>query len=236
MPTCAIPHDQALGVITEFKQLPTTTLAALSQKCCWRRYAVDEVVLHYQDHDTAVHFIVQGSLRLTHYASSGHEVLLGDFSTGDMLGELAAIDGQERSATALAKSTTLLASMPAKEFLAFVQNDATLCLALLKRLTSQVRRLTQRVFDFSTLSVRSRVHTALWRMAKEQISIDNTTKISPSPTHADLANLISTHREAVTRELNAMAKERVIARERKDLLILNVSRLREMAQEACGNI
>lgn len=220
-----------LAVIKDFHALLPADLENIGARCHWRHYGAGEIVLRYEDGGDSIFFIVQGTIRLTYYSMSGHEVLLDDLVAGEMFGELAAIDGQHRSATGVAKTAALLATMPAAAFLELIHGNEHIAQAILRRLASQVRRLTQRVYDYSTLAVRHRVHAALLRLAKEDISAPNQAVIAPAPTHSDLANLISTHREAVTRELNELVRKKLIKREDHTLLILDLKKLRKMVQE-----
>jgi CRP/FNR family cyclic AMP-dependent transcriptional regulator len=231
---CSGPANSLLAVITEFRALQPADLDAIGRRCQWRKATAGEVVLQYQDDGDNIFFIIDGTIRLTHYSRSGHEVILGELSAGDMFGELAAIDGQRRSATGVARSDTLLAVMPAAAFLDLIRTNHPIAMATLRRLSGQVRRLTERVFDFSTLAVRNRIHAALLQLAKESVSGSNQAIITPAPTHIDLANMISTHREAVTRELNELVREQLIRREEHSIIILDIARLRRMVHAVRG--
>ena len=225
-----------LSSFAEFQGLCATQLKLISLQCRWRRYEADEVVVRYHDSASDVYWVVSGQVRITYHSFSGQEVLLSDFSAGEMFGELSAIDGCKRSATVMAKTNCLLASMPNADFLQLVYTHSSLCLAILQRLTRQVRRLTERVFDFSTLAVRQRLHTELLHLAQNHLQPgSNRVVISPAPTHHDMANLISTHREAITRELNILAKEKILTRDKRDLIILDLNKLKKLVYEARGS-
>ncbi|SFW31937.1 Crp/Fnr family transcriptional regulator [Nitrosovibrio sp. Nv17] len=236
MTTLDIPIERArilLTAIAEFADLPPAELEAISHPCRWYRYAAEEHIIRYQDTTNSAFFIIQGAIRVTYYAVSGREVILCDLSGGDMFGELTAIDGQARSANVVARSDALVAIMPASDFLDLLQSNPRISLAILKRLTRHVRRLTERVFDYSTLSVRDRIHVELLRLARPATA-QNLSVISPAPTHADLANLVSTHREAVTRELSELTRCGLLQRKGHELHILDVTRLARMVEQARG--
>ena len=59
----------------------------------------------------------------------------------------------------------------------------------------------------------------------------NSAKITPSPTHLDIANRISTHREAVSRELSDLTKTGILKRSEGKLLIDNVAKLESLLEE-----
>ena len=215
-------------------RISTADLDSIGSRCRWQRYTAGEIVLRYQDASDSIFFIIEGSVRLTYYAVSGQEVILGDMVAGEMFGELAAIDGQRRSATGVVKTNALLAIMPASAFLDLLRTNHDIAMAILRRLTCLVRRLTERVFDFSTLAVRHRIHVAILRLAREHMTRPNQAVITPAPTHCDIANMISTHREAVTREFGELAREKLIRRGDHSLEVLDVARLEEMVREVRG--
>lgn len=229
------PGSAALAVIREFQNFSPDDLSAVAAKCRWRRYATQAVIVRYLDPSDDIFFVVDGSVRLTYYSAAGQEVILGDLGAGEMFGELAAIDKRRRSATVVAKTDALLASMSAADFLTLAHARQEVSMAMLRRLTGQVRRLTERVFDFSTLAVRHRIHAELLRLVAERDDgSSNRVVISPAPTHVDIANRISTHREAVTRELNELARCQLVLRHQHDLVILDVAALRSMVHEVRG--
>lgn len=228
------PANALLRVIDEFHGLSTTDLDSIGNRCRWQRSRAGEVVLRYQEDSNSIFFIVEGSVRLTFYAMSGQEVILDELTAGEMFGELAAIDGLRRSATGVVKTDALLAVMPAPVFLDLLRSNGEIAFAILRRLTRLIRRLTERVVDFSTLAVRHRIHVALLRMAQDHRTLPNQAIISPAPTHCDIASLISTHREAVTRELNDLVREKLLQRGDHSLLVLDMNRLTEMVREVRG--
>ena len=228
------PANSLLRVIDEFHKLSASDLDSIGNRCRWQRCRAGEIILRCQDDSDSIFFIVEGSVRLTFYAMSGHEVILGELMAGEMFGELAALDGQRRSATGVVKIDALLAVMPAHVFLDLLRTDSEIAFAILQRLTRLVRRLTERVVDFSTLAVRHRIHVALLRMAQDHRTLPNQAIISPAPTHCDLASLISTHREAVTRELNDLIRNKLLQRGDHSLVVLDMDRLTEMVREVRG--
>ncbi|MBA2483124.1 MAG: Crp/Fnr family transcriptional regulator [Nitrosomonas sp.] len=223
-----------LAVIKEFQTLSPLDLEAVEQACHWHRYDAGEDIVRYHDSSNSVFFIVQGEIRVTYHSLSGHEVILCDLPVGEMFGELTAIDGQSRSATVVAKTNTLLASITASAFRNLIYSNRSIAEAIFKRLSAEVRRLTERVYDFSTLLVCSRIHAELLRMAQQHMATPNTAIISPAPTHTEIANLVSTHREAVTRELSRLTKKQLILRQGRDLHILDVNKLAEMVKVVRG--
>jgi len=220
-----------LSVIKEFKDLSLTDLEAIAQVCQWYRYGAGEEIVRYHDDSNSVFFVTQGEARVNYNSMSGKEVILCDLVTGEIFGELTAIDGQSRSANVVAKTSTLLACISSSAFQELIFSNRQIAAAILQRLTGQIRRLTERVFESDTLKVPNRIRAKLLHLAKTQATISNNqATISAVPTHVELACLIGTHREAVTRELNELEAGNIIAREGDVIHILDVARLTELVE------
>ena len=97
--------------------------------------------------------------------------------------------------------------------------------------TGQVRALTARIYEFSTLAVRNRIHAELLRLSRNETGGGNCGLIEPAPTHAELASRVATHREAVTRELRRLMKLGLLDKDGRGLVITDLERLAEMVRE-----
>ncbi|WP_295628174.1 Crp/Fnr family transcriptional regulator [uncultured Nitrosomonas sp.] len=224
-----------LTVIKEFKGLAAESLSIVAESCQWHRYEEGEDIVRYHDSTHSVFFIIQGEIRIKYYALSGNEVILCDLPRGEMFGELSAIDDRARSATAVAKSTAMLASMPATTFQDLLYESEQIAEAILKRLTGQVRRLTERVYEFSSMTLNNRIHAELLRLAKNHMISPNEAFISPV-VRSDIANLVSTTRESVSREFSNLTEHKIIeCQGRHKVHVLDVAKLAKMVSEVRGS-
>lgn len=226
--------EDSLHDIEIFKNLPLGDLEALAKRCQWRRFTANQEIVGYMDETRDVFFIVRGKVRAVIYSLAGKEVTFRDIGAGQIFGEFSAIDDQPRSANVVALADSLIASMSANVFWQVLTDYPEVAAATLKLLTRQLRALSERVFEFSTLAVKNRIHAELLRLARDRMRDDNTAVISPAPTHADIASRISTHREAVTRELNDLARAGLIKRRSGTLEICDLARLARLVEEVLG--
>jgi CRP/FNR family transcriptional regulator, cyclic AMP receptor protein len=225
---------QASGTLQHFALfagLSIADLRALEQRCRFGRYTRDTTIVDYQDNKTDVYFILHGQVRVTIFSKAGREVAFRDLETGELFGELAAIDGKPRAANVVALTDCVLASMPERALWDVLHQHQSVADAMLRRLASNVRALTERVFEFSTLAVRSRIHAELLRLARQSDKGTRPVTITPMLTHAELASRLSTHREAVTRELAELARLGVIERSGNDLVIPDVEVLERLVAD-----
>ena len=125
--------------------------------------------------------------------------------------------------------------LPSQVFVEAIKAHGPITDAALLHFTNQIRALTERVFEFSTLAVRNRIQAELLRLTDFEVDADGAASLSPAPTHAEIASRVSTHREAVTRELQRLAQLGLIERKGRSLRITDVARLELMVQEVIGN-
>lgn len=170
-------------------------------------------------------------MRVTAYSASGRQVTFTDIPAAEIVGDIAAIDEGPRSADVLALESSLVACMPTAVFRRLLDEEPAVAARLLRRLTGVVRRLSERVFDLSTLGVQNRIHAELLRLARRSRASGNAARIDPAPKHADIASQVSTYREQVTRELSALARAGLVGRDRGALLVRDLKRLEHMVEE-----
>lgn len=221
-----------LGNVELFRHLPLEDRRALASNCHAHRCKARQQIVSLAEHSTDVYFIVNGKVRATIYSLSGKEVNFRDLGVGEMFGDLSAIDGEPRSSNIVALTDTVVVSMPANVFLEALQRHPTLALIALRKLTALVRILCERVIEMSTLDVKNRIHAELLRLIQNSTRDEKTAVIEPAPRHAEIASRISTHREAVTRELNHLTHIGLLERRNGTLVVNNVGEFSRMVQEA----
>jgi CRP/FNR family transcriptional regulator, cyclic AMP receptor protein len=224
-------QSETLARIDLFRSLSKDEIARLDTRCIWRRARAKEWIIDYQDESTDVFFLITGVARVMIRTISGRETILRDIEAGAFFGELAAIDGQSRSASILAITDATIAKMSAPTFLETVTGHPDVSLQLLRLITGQVRMLANRVNEFTTLAIRERLLMELLRLSRPSKAAPKEAIISPPPVHADLAGRISTRRETVTKELSAMEREGLVQRARGSLTLTDVPRLMAMIGE-----
>lgn len=212
--------------------VPEEELTILSQRCKWRTFDPEELILNLNDRTTDVYFIVRGEVRVSVFSETGRRVIMSDLKTGEHFGEYSAIDGQPRSATIVALIKTVVAQMPDYMFQDVVAKYPAVSMKVMESMVTVIRSLNERVVEFSTLGVRNRVHSELLRLARAGRIVDGAGRISPPPTHAEIASRISTHREAVTRELKSLDQLGLIERNKGAIVIKNIEEFEQMVLDS----
>jgi CRP-like cAMP-binding protein len=217
-----------------FAELPHQALEAIARRCKVRRYAADEHVLHHHETSFDLFFVLDGRVRVVLYSPTGRDVSFRDLGPGEVFGELAAIDGGTRSASVLAIEPTALVVMSRADFIALTQTHPEVAQALQRHLVALIRRYSQRVYELSTLGVEQRIRAEIVRLACERGDGSSAVVIQPAPTLANIASLVGTTREAVSREIARLSREGLVQRRGNALMVLDVGRLGATLEDAIG--
>jgi CRP/FNR family cyclic AMP-dependent transcriptional regulator len=226
-------RTETLAKIVLFRSLDEAAIQALDTQCSWRRVGRTEWVIQHQDASTDVFFVSSGTVRVQIQSIAGREVLFREINAGEFFGELAAIDARPRSAGIVAVTDVTIARMPASVFRRAVHAHPDVCDQLLALLCGQIRMLSTRVNEFTTLDVRHRIYAELLRLSRRE-GDGIQAVISPPPVHAELAARVSTRREAVARELKALERAGLLERRRGALVLVDSARLQGMIDTAAG--
>jgi CRP/FNR family transcriptional regulator, cyclic AMP receptor protein len=224
----------SLESVALFRGLPAQILSRIKNRCLCRRYGPGEPIVGHLDASDEVYFLLTGGARVTIRAVDGKAVTFRELTAGGMFGEYAAIDGRPRSATVEARTDCLVASISAVAFRELLETEPRVAQKLLEHFVSEIRELTTRVYEFSTLAVRYRIQAEVLRLAGVPTPRSKTASIDPTPTHAEIASRTSTHREAVTRELNRLTKLGIVEQRGRVLWIKDLARLEALIQDAGG--
>lgn len=229
----AAPCD--LRKLLIFRDLRDQDLLDIANRLTFSGYAKDEEIFGEHEQDKSVYFVLTGSVRITVFSAAGKEVTFRDLGPGEMFGELAAIDGQPRSANAVAKTDAQIGRVSAGQFWTLLEEFPKVNAATLTYLCGLVRDLSGRVYQFSAHAVSSRIQSELLRLARRAGPTGNAATISPAPTHAEIASRVNTHREAVTKEISRLVGAGLLERSSGRLIVKDIAALSRMTEEAADH-
>lgn len=216
--------------------LPDDISAKAAKRCRWRTYEAHELIVDYGDESNDVLFIISGEVRVLMSSAFGRHVILNHLKQGDFFGEMSAIDGRSRSASVLALYTSEICIMPGEVFVEIATTVPEVARRTMEKLTERVRTINERLAEQAFLTARQRLCAELLRQSRPRNGHDGQRIVSPPPIQEDLANLISSRREVVSRELSALTKDGVIERSRGGLILTDVDELSRRVEEAMGPI
>ncbi|MEL6794962.1 MAG: Crp/Fnr family transcriptional regulator [Pseudomonadota bacterium] len=216
--------------------LPEDMAAKAAERCRWKSYEAHELIVDYGDETNEVLFIITGQVRVLMSSAYGRHVILNHLDQGDFFGEMSAIDGRSRSASVVALYNSRICAMPGDLFVEIATHVPPVALRTMEKLTERVRTINERLAEQAFLTARQRLCAELLRQSRPRSGHPGQRIVSPPPIQEDLANLISSRREVVSRELSALTKAGVVERSRGGLILTDVEELSRRVEEAMGPI
>jgi len=182
-----------------------------------------------EDADAEAESIKAGIAAFEELMEEGAPMTLTELGAGDTFGELSAIDGHMRSARAVALEPSLVAIMDGAAFMEIVQSHGDLTIALLRRFAGYLRTSNRRMYNLSTLTAKQRIFAQLAHLAEVNPHQPTEWVINPLPSHVDIAFWAGTKRETVAAAIGWLAREGIVARQHRVLVVRNPVRLRALA-------
>lgn len=185
-----------------FKPLAPEDREVLSRRAFRQDFRAGEKLFGFGDPGESMMIILQGRIRILRPTASDKELILDDLEEGDILGEMAVLDGKPRSAEARALTNAKVLVLARRDLLPFLEAHPTVCLTLLGSLCDMIRRADERTADFLWSRLATRLAKTLVRLSEK------TTKLSLS--QQELADMTGAARETVNRQLTAWEEEGLI--------------------------
>ena len=223
-----------LHSIIVFQGLEMEQLDEIAGVMASRSCKAKQEILAQNDDSADVFFIINGTVLAAGFSQTGKEVQYEELGPGMMFGELAAIDGEKRSAHVIAKSDTELATLSADRFRDILARYPVVSANTMKRLTRLIREHCDRIFEYRTLGVQNRIHAELLRLARKDGATSGEVEIRHPPTHHEIADRVATHREAVSREISRLNSIGLIEWNARRHVIKHVEDLERMVRDVKG--
>jgi len=223
-----------LRTVRILADLEDAELDVLAAATVWKSALAGGEVISHLDKGNQVFLVIDGMLRARLETALGRQVAIRRIPAGEHFGEIAALTNAPRSLSITAETNALLGECRADAFLDLMMRNGAFATAIATHLARTVVSLTDRVFELSALEVRFRVYAELLRLASLGEATSEGVFIRNAPTHESIASSVGAQREAVTRELRALANEGVLRQVKREILILNIEELRELVRRRAG--
>lgn len=209
-----------IPLLKEIDQEELDKLALLVRK---RRAVKGEHVIFAEDPEKSLMFIVEGQVKVSLVGDVGKEVILAYLGKGDFFGEMALLTGDTRSADVVAAADCTILSLSERDFEEHILENPGLSVALLKELAGRLRCASRKIGDLVLFDVYRRVARTLRSLAEEEeCDGQKVLIVKKRPTHQELASLVGTSREMVTRALKELSEEGCIEIEGRRINIFDL--------------
>lgn len=221
---------RVLGATPFFGALPDGGLAALARCGQIRRFAKSTTIYRRGEPGNSLMLVLEGRIKICNVSPEGHEVILNFLRAGDLAGEIAVLDGRDRTANAVALAETLALVILARDLIPILIEHPKALLEITKTLCEKLRAASAIVED-ATLDMRARAARGLLRLAQHHGKASSgVVRLDLALSQQDLGNYLGISRENVSRELGRLRIANVIRLEEGHILISDADGLRLIAE------
>ena len=165
-----------LDAIHVFSDLSQEELEKVANLCTPRTYPKNSMIILEEEFGDTVFGIITGTVKITRVNDEGKEVILALLGQGELFGELAVLDGEARSANALAQEKCILLAFPKGEFLNLLKNNFKISFALMGELAKRLRKSDQQIEALSLSDAEHRIGVSILKL-----DTNSQSKLSPVP-------------------------------------------------------
>lgn len=199
-----------------FAHLDDKTLGRLEGIAIKRVYPRNTILISKGDVSDQLFVVLRGKLKVTIPDESGKEITLSLLGPGDYFGEIALIDGEARTATIVTIEATEVLTLARADFQRILKSSPELMFDLLTVLARKVRFATEKLESLAFDDVYGRLVKVMMQLAKPQ---ENHWVVEQRLTHQDIADMIGSSREMVSRILKALETGGYISIDKKRITI-----------------
>mgnify|MGYP001304246017 CR=1 FL=1 len=197
------PEEKAARLleIPLFQVLAKEEREALASKLQSRRMLKGQQIFLQGDPGDEMFLLLEGRIKICCESLNGREITLTFLDDGGFFGEMALLDGEPRSATAVAESNGQLLVLRRADFQSYLREVPQASVALLAYLSRLLRRANDKIQDLALLTVRERLAAVLSDLAEKEGEADSAGRIllPKSVSHKAISGLLGTSRETVSR-------------------------------------
>jgi CRP-like cAMP-binding protein len=183
-----------------------------------RRFPKHKRIVGEGESGDYMYIIVQGRVKVTKLSGDGREKILEFLDIGDFFGEMSLLDEAPRSASVEALSEVRILALGRVDFLAFLSRSPDLAMSVIRELTRRLRQVDEQASSLSFQRVKDRTMGLLVRLANEPSDREGRRR-TPTLTHQQIADMIGTSRETVTRAVKGLKQAGWLEQEGKRYLV-----------------
>ncbi len=198
-----------------FKGLASEDLEAISNRSHIKQYRKNTIIFNQGDESDSLYILLSGRLKVFVSDDEGKEVILGYLEPLEYVGELALIDNEPRSASVITLESSRLSRISQSDFSELLKINPQIPLHIMATLARRTRALASSVESLALLDVYGRTARVLLQEATEKDGVLITGKL----THQDIANMVGSSREMVSRIIKELRQGGYITVREKQIRI-----------------
>ena len=226
-----LTEQEVLAKASLFAGLPAAERERLGNLLRSQQYVRGQVIFLEGDAGSALCLIADGRVRIQLTGADGREVVLNVYGPGEIFGELALLDGEPRSADAIALDDVRVYWLQREAFAAFLESHPRAAMTMLASLSRRLRHTTRVVQDATFRDVPARLARVLLEQAERLGQpVPGGNRINGRLTQSELASMVGATRETVNRALRGFEQQGLIRWDGHRLVLKRPEQLRARAE------
>lgn len=215
-----------LGKCILFRGLSPDDRNGLVSQARIRNFAAGDTIFLMGSPGDSMMAVLTGTIRISVPSPEGKEIVLAILQPGELLGEIALLDGKDRTADARAMAASSLAILDRRAVLAFLEKHPSGCLGLIEVLCGRLRKTDQQIAEIVFLDLPARLAKTLLRMASVARGPTGT-RIELS--QRELGNIVGATRESINKCLREWQRNGIVRVEESEIVITKRLALQALA-------
>jgi CRP-like cAMP-binding protein len=212
--------DKLLASVPLFDGFTPEDRSVILSKTQTKTYAKDAVLVHENDKGDVFFLLLSGKVKVTSEGPDGKEVILSFLGAGEFFGEMALLDEDPRSATVTALEATEVMKLSRLDFLKLLSENQNMMQNFLAALSRRLRHANDQIKSLALLDVLGRIAKILLDFAqKDGVKLLDGSIVFRRPTHQEIASMVGTSRETVSRMIGELNRTGHITISGKDIIV-----------------
>lgn len=200
--------DAVLSQVFFLRGVSEEDRAALAELAICRSYPRSNILFYHGDPCDAVYIVLSGRVKISLMNEEGREMVLSVPGPGDVFGLIAALDGGQHIGNAIVASDCQLARISRDRFTGWFEKLPHLHYPLLIEFAGMLRKAYEKLGEQALLPVKRRLLGALLEIARSEGTPSGVDGVAFfRPTHQELAELVGSSREVISRLLKELIEE-----------------------------
>ncbi|MEM7154883.1 MAG: Crp/Fnr family transcriptional regulator [Myxococcota bacterium] len=214
IPLERMPVPDVLSCVEPFTAARPQEIEALAKSAVRFRKAASTVLIGEGHVPDGLYVVLRGRVNLVRMGDGGRDLILSTLGPGDVLGESCAFDQSGMSTSAVAATPVELLRVPAEIISAHVRREPETMVRLVRLLSDKLRDIENVASSLALHDVEERLRRTLVRLVRRQgrrAPAASGWILAPVPTQSELARMVGSCRETVSRTLSAMARNGLVS-------------------------
>lgn len=209
---------ESLRGIPLFRRVSEGDLEELATHLIERRFPKNATVVEEGLPGDYMYVIREGRVKVTKASEDGREKIMNFLEKGAFFGDMALLGNETRSASVKTLEESLLLALSRRDFIDLLRQSPDLSLAVIEELANRLRETNEQARSLSFQGVEERTRSLLERIARPDARVPGV-RMTPVLTHQQIADMVGTSRETVTRAIKQLKESGWLSQEGKRYVV-----------------